>query len=39
VLLVCRPGGHPDSIVAFGFLATVHTVEHVVWHDLPSDLG
>jgi H+/Cl- antiporter ClcA len=31
--------GVPMSLVAFGFLAAVHELEHVVWHTLPSAAG
>lgn len=31
--------GVPMSVVAFAFLATVHKLEHLVWHTLPHELG
>lgn len=31
--------GIPLSLVAFAFLAAVHALERVVWHDLPQALG
>ena len=31
--------GIPLSVIAFGFLAAVHELEHVVWHTLPHELG
>lgn len=31
--------GVPLSFVAFAFLATVHKLEHLVWHSLPNALG
>ena len=39
LLLVAALIGIPISAIAFGFLAAVHELEHVVWHDLPADLG
>ncbi len=39
LLLVSALVGIPISAIAFGFLAAVHKLEHVVWHDLPTDLG
>jgi H+/Cl- antiporter ClcA len=39
LLLVAGLVGIPISVIAFGFLAAVHELEHVVWHDLPADLG
>jgi H+/Cl- antiporter ClcA len=31
--------GIPISFIAFGFLAAVHELEHLVWHTLPTQLG
>ena len=31
--------GIPAALVAVGFLAAVHQLEHVLWHDLPDALG
>jgi H+/Cl- antiporter ClcA len=31
--------GIPAALVAAGFLALVHELEHVLWHDLPEWLG
>jgi H+/Cl- antiporter ClcA len=31
--------GLPLSLIAFGFLAAVHELEHLVWHTLPEELG
>jgi H+/Cl- antiporter ClcA len=31
--------GVPAALVAAGFLALVHQLEHVLWHDLPDWLG
>ncbi len=39
VLLTCGLLGLPLSVAAFGFLAAVHELEHLVWHDLPVALG
>ena len=39
LLLVASLVGIPISAIAFGFLAAVHALEDVVWHDLPADLG
>jgi H+/Cl- antiporter ClcA len=39
LLLVAALLGVPISLAAWGFLVTVHELEHVVWHDLPSGLG
>ena len=39
LLLVAALIGIPLSIVAFGFLAAVHELEHVVWETLPESLG
>lgn len=39
LLLVVGLLGIPLSLVAFGFLAAVHELEHVVWESLPSALG
>ncbi len=36
LLLVSALVGIPISAIAFGFLAAVHKLEHVVWHDLPT---
>jgi H+/Cl- antiporter ClcA len=39
LLLLAGVIGVPLSFVAFGFLAAVHELEHLVWHTLPSDAG
>ncbi len=39
LLVIAALIGIPLSLVAFGFLAAVHQLEHVVWHTLPEDLG
>jgi H+/Cl- antiporter ClcA len=39
LLLIASLLGIPISVIAFGFLAAVHGLEDVVWHDLPADLG
>jgi H+/Cl- antiporter ClcA len=39
LLLVAAVLGIPLSLTAFGFLAAVHELEHVVWHSLPESLG
>jgi H+/Cl- antiporter ClcA len=39
LLVVASLVGIPISAIAFGFLAAVHGLEHVVWHDLPAELG
>ncbi|SFB45725.1 H+/Cl-antiporter ClcA [Nocardioides alpinus] len=39
LLLTAGLLGLPLSLVAFAFLAVVHELEHVVWHDLPAALG
>jgi len=39
LLLISAVIGIPISAAAFGFLALVHKLEHVVWTDLPQDLG
>jgi H+/Cl- antiporter ClcA len=39
LLLVSAIIGVPVALVAFGFLALVHWLEHVVWESLPSTLG
>jgi H+/Cl- antiporter ClcA len=39
LLLVSAVLGIPLSLVAFGFLAAVHELEHLVWHSLPESLG
>jgi hypothetical protein len=31
--------GIPAALVAAGFLALVHELEDVLWHDLPAQLG
>jgi H+/Cl- antiporter ClcA len=31
--------GVPAALLAAGFLALVHQLEHVLWHDLPDELG
>jgi hypothetical protein len=36
LLLVAALVGIPVSAIAFGFLAAVHKLEHLVWHDLPG---
>jgi H+/Cl- antiporter ClcA len=39
LLLTAAVVGIPISAIAFGFLAAVHELEHVVWSSLPSSLG
>jgi len=39
LLLVAGLVGIPISAIAFGFLAAVHELEHVVWESLPETLG
>ncbi|WP_278234551.1 chloride channel protein [Isoptericola sp. AK164] len=39
VLLLAAGVGIPVSLVAFGFLALLHALEHAVWVTLPEDLG
>jgi H+/Cl- antiporter ClcA len=39
LLLLAGLIGVPLSLVAFGFLAAVHELEHLVWHTLPSEAG
>jgi chloride channel protein, CIC family len=39
LLLVAGLIGIPISVIAFGFLAAVHELEHLVWDSLPSELG
>lgn len=39
LLLLVALLGIPLSTVAFGFLAAVHELEHVVWETLPHNLG
>ena len=39
VLFVASVLGIPISALAFGFLAAVHKLEHLVWHSLPESLG
>jgi len=39
LLLIAALIGIPLSLVAFGFLAVVHELEHLVWHTLPENLG
>ena len=39
LLLISALIGIPLSVVAFGFLAAVHQLQHVVWHSLPENLG
>lgn len=39
LLLVAALLGAPLSLIAFGFLAAVHELEHWIWHELPHDLG
>jgi H+/Cl- antiporter ClcA len=39
LLLLAALIGVPLSLVAFGFLAAVHQLEHLVWHTLPSEAG
>jgi H+/Cl- antiporter ClcA len=39
LLLIAALIGIPLSLIAFGFLAVVHRLEHLVWHTLPENLG
>lgn len=39
LLLVAALLGIPLSLLAFGFLAAVHQLEHLVWDTLPTALG
>jgi H+/Cl- antiporter ClcA len=39
LLLVAALIGIPISVIAFGFLAAVHELEHLVWDTLPAELG
>src|SRR5688572_27885407 len=39
LLLVAGLIGIPISAIAFGFLAAVHELEHLVWDSLPAELG
>ncbi len=39
LLAIAALMGIPISLVAFGFLAAVHELEHIVWDTLPVDLG
>jgi H+/Cl- antiporter ClcA len=39
LLLVVALLGIPLSLAAFGFLAAVHELEHLVWETLPHNLG
>ena len=39
LLLVAGLIGIPISVIAFGFLAAVHELEHLVWDSLPAQLG
>jgi H+/Cl- antiporter ClcA len=39
LLVVSGLVGIPISAIAFGFLAAVHELEHVVWYRIPHDLG
>jgi H+/Cl- antiporter ClcA len=39
LLLLAALVGIPISAIAFGFLAAVHELEHVVWDSLPKSLG
>lgn len=39
LLLVAALLGVPLSLVAFGFLAAVHEIQHLVWESWPSGLG
>lgn len=39
LLLFAGVLGVPMSVVAFAFLATVHQLEHLVWHTVPHELG
>jgi chloride channel protein, CIC family len=39
LLTVCAAIGIPVSLAGFGFLALLHALEHLVWVDLPQQLG
>ncbi|WP_418276737.1 chloride channel protein [Isoptericola jiangsuensis] len=39
LLLLAAAAGIPVSLVAFGFLALMHAMEHAVWNHLPEALG
>lgn len=39
VLVLAAGVGVPVSLVAFGFLALLHALEHAVWETLPAALG
>ncbi|GGT84314.1 chloride channel protein [Streptomyces lateritius] len=39
VLFLCALIGIPVSLAAFWFLVGLHELEHVLWADLPHDLG
>jgi H+/Cl- antiporter ClcA len=39
LLLVAAIIGIPVALVAYGFLAAVHGLEHVLWESIPSSLG
>ena len=39
LLLVAALLGVPISLIAFGFLAVVHELEHLVWDTVPTGLG
>jgi chloride channel protein, CIC family len=39
LVLIGAVVGLPAALLAAGFLALVHQLEHVLWHDLPDQLG
>ena len=39
LVLLAALVGVPAAVLAAGFLALVHELEHVLWHDLPDLLG